>query len=197
MEDQRKTDWTKLIGVVVLVLLTVECAFLIFQNRQLKSVIAAMSAGSGERREALKTGDIVDPFAITTLDGKSAELNYPDSTRKYLLFVFSTTCPHCEKNYSRWSAISDSIRGTGCDVIGVSVHSVDQTQTYVKSKAGGFQTVCVTDTSFGRRYKIVGVPETILIRGNRTVEKSWIGELTADNIKEIEALTGAAKVLTH
>src|SRR5262249_51273408 len=90
-----------------------------------------------------------------------------------------------------WNAIA-RLKNDNCDIIGISVHSLEETKKFLSSKDVGFYAVSVeSDTSFGRKYKIPGVPETILVDANGVVEKSWVGELRPDETKEIEDMMGA------
>ena len=140
----------------------------------------------------VKTGEKVAPIVVQTLDGKISEISYTNPTKKYLLFVLSTTCPHCEKALISWRTISQSNTAGKCDIIGVSLHNLDATRKYLATKDVGFYTVsAASDTSFSRKYRITGVPETILIKGNGSVEKVWIGELTQDQTNEIQKLMTA------
>lgn len=129
---------------------------------------------------------------VQTLDGDASEISYDDPTKKYLLFVLSTTCPHCEKTLVNWKEIALSKSAEKCNIFGISMHDLEKTKQYLATKDVGFYLVSVgADTSFGRKYKISGVPETILIKGGGLVEKVWIGELSVEQTKEIKKLMGA------
>ncbi len=117
--------------------------------------------------EPLRPGQKVEPVKIQTLDGMATDLQYSDGSKKYLLFVLSTTCQHCERMLPVWNVIA-AHKPENCNVLGLCVHSLEQTVRFVTSKNVGFYTVSVEkDTSFSRKYKINGVPETIL------VERKW------------------------
>lgn len=191
----KKRDWGKLISYILVVLLTAECILLILQNRDLKHMLSTMTTVG--QVEPLKPGEKVEPFQVTTLDGHTNEFTFADSTRKYLLFVLSTTCPHCEKTLPIWKSIVKN-KSDNCNVLGISIHNLDETKKFLASKDVGFYTVSsMSDTSFSRKYKISGVPETILINGNGTVEKAWVGELTSDQSNEIQALMNAPPSYTN
>ncbi|TLY32998.1 MAG: TlpA family protein disulfide reductase [Ignavibacteria bacterium] len=182
-------NWIQVISVTLNLLLTIEAVLLILQNRDLKNSLRRSPVGA--QVEPLKAGERVEAVKVQTLDGNTTDLAYTDPGKKYLLFVLSTTCPHCEKTLVNWKAIAHDNRDQNCDIIGVSVHSLDETKKYVANKSVGFYVVSVADTSFSRKYKISGVPETILLQGDGSVEKVWIGELSEDQTIEIEKLMGA------
>ena len=137
--------------------------------------------------EPLKPGERVEPIEIQTLDGKKSKLSYTEADKKYLLFVLSTSCPHCEKNMQLWKQIVDFDKDHKCNIIGVSVDNLRATSDYFAEKEIDFYMVSAeVDTGFYRKYKIVGVPETILVDGNGVVEKTWVGELSDDQAHQIE-----------
>ncbi len=147
--------------------------------------------------EPLKPGDTVEAFTVNTLDGATRQITYTDPTKKYLLFVLSTTCPHCANTLPVWKSIAQA-NHDNCDVIGVSLHNVDETRKYFETKDVGFYITSVAgDTSFSRKYKISGIPETILIKGNGVVEKAWVGELTQEQTTEIQSLISAETALRN
>ncbi len=192
MENSHKRSiWVQVGGAVVMLLLATEVVLLTIQNRELKKALSGTT--SMAQVEPLKHGDRVEPIRIQTLDGSSTELQYNDPTKRYLLFVLSTTCPHCEKTLPVWQSFSHN-KSDNCIVLGLCIHSLDETRRFLAAKNVGFYTASVEqDTSFGRKYKIAGVPETILINGNGTVEKSWIGELSPGQTNEISTLIADTK----
>ncbi len=193
-ERKKKTNWIPLIGLVVIILLAVEDGMLILQNRKLEATLKSMTAPP---IQPLKPAERVEPVKLQALEGNTIELNYADSSKRYLLFVLSTTCPHCEKTFPVWQSITSNI-ADNCNVIGIVLQNLEETKKYVSTKNVNFVTMSVSvDTSFSRKYRIAGVPETILMNGNGTVEKAWMGELSKEQAKEIETLVGASKSLTN
>ncbi len=184
----KKTNWTQLLSFLIIIFLGIEDVLLIFQNRELKAALKGMTT---EPVEPLKHGERIESVKLQTLDGNSVELNYNNSDKKYLLFVLSTSCPHCEKTLPVWQSIA-SKKMDNCNIIGIVMQNLDETKKYVTTRNVNFVTVSAeADTSFSRKYKIGGVPETILINSDGTVEKSWVGELSGEQEKEIETLLGS------
>ena len=187
----KKTNWMQLASFVLIILLTTEVILLILQNRELKSTLKTMTAS---RVEPLKPGERVEPVKVQTLDGITNDLVYADSTRRYLLFVFSTSCPHCEKTFPVWQQIATNMKSDHLSIVGISTYALAETQKYAADKKPGFSIVSVgADTSFGRKYKVSGVPETILLKGDGTVVKVWVGELQPDQVNEIRTLLEASQ----
>ncbi len=188
MREQFKRIWLQLISIMVIAFLIGEVVLLLKQNRDLRAEISSFI--NPEMMEPLKPGDHVRPIKVQSLSGGTSELSYTDPSKKYLLFVLSTTCPHCEKTFPLWRMIATNVKPELCSVVGISIHSFEETKKYVDVNQPNFNIVVVADTSFKRVYKINGVPETILIGGNGVVEKTWIGELTTEQTNEIQKLLG-------
>jgi peroxiredoxin len=192
MEDNPKIAAGKMILSYGLnLVLALLCLFLFIQNKEMKYVIRSSTALG--QVEPLRAGEKIEPIVVNTLSGDPVPINFVDPSRKYLFFILSTACPHCEKTLSAWKTLTKG-KPDNCDVLGISLQNSEETIKYVEKKDVGFVlTSACGDTSFQRKYKISGVPETILVGGNGIVEKSWLGELSADQIGEIQRLLNSGK----
>jgi peroxiredoxin len=180
MEIAKK--WLSIFGIVVITLLTIDVVVLSVKNQELKDFIREIT--SFEPPEPLELGTHVESIPVTLLDGRNDTISYDHSNSQYLLFIFSTTCPHCEANIPRWRSVKDKSDGN-CFVIAISLHNVERTTEFVMKMDIPFYTVSVNDSTFYQRYKISGVPVTILISGDATVEGLWKGELDDGQVNEI------------
>ena len=185
-ETKNSKGWALGISYVLVAFLIVDVVLLTLQNRELKNMLKGMTPMA--QVEPLKPGEHIAAVKVQALSGETEELSYDDPTKKYLLFVLSTTCPHCEKTFPLWQSLA-SKKDDNCNIIGVCLQNHDETIKYADAKHVGFYMV-TGDSSFSRRYKIGGVPETILLKGDGTVEKVWVGELTEDQANEIRKLMG-------
>jgi peroxiredoxin len=179
-----KSGAIRLAPYLVIILLIVEVVLLKQQNRELKSVVRAMAS---EAMEPLRPGDSVQAVGFQTMDGRRGELSYTDPGKKYLLFVLSTSCPHCERNLDLWSELVTFDGNRRCNIVGLRVDELQPTLDYASQKHLPFSLVSVAvDTGFHRNYRISGVPETILVGGNGRVQRTWPGELNSDQTSEIK-----------
>lgn len=190
-----RRNWFQILSVVMIVFLILEVALLILQNRDLRAQLSV--SANKEMMEPLKHGEKVGTIKIETLNEEMSEISYADPRKKYLLFVFSTTCPHCEKNFVNWQMIADKGNRMHCVIRGISVHDFESTRKYMETKKPNFDVVVLADTSFKSRYRVNGVLETILVNGDGALEKIWIGELTNEQTKEIQILMSSPKLLTN
>ncbi len=76
-------------------------------------------------------------------------------------------------------------------ILGVSIDDLKNTIDYVTTKDIKFYTVVNADTEFRSKYKVKGVPMTILVNGESEVEKVYFGELTNNQTEEIMNLLNA------
>lgn len=185
-----KTDWIQLASLVLIVALMVEVILLIRENKQLKTTLAQLQPVQ------LKPGERAEPFRIESLDGTPGEFTYSPG-KKYLLFIFSTSCSHCENTLVYWQHIAANNNGRRCNIVGVSLDKPGETKKYTLEKNLTFSVVADADSNFGRKYKISGVPTTILVGGDGVVERSWYGELSATQSDDIEHLMNAQSVSTN
>jgi peroxiredoxin len=186
-EPKNKWGLGEIISYTLIIILAAEVFFLYSQNRDLKNKLVSMASPVGE---SLNPGEHVEPIEIQSLDGNISQLSYADSSKKYLCFVLSTTCSHCENNLVNWQHLAAVNNNNKCNIIGLSTQGLVETQKYATSKKVPFFIVSVPDSSFSRKYKIVGTPTTILINHNGVVEKTWVGELSQEQTKEIQSLIG-------
>ncbi len=182
---KRKIDWTQLASITLIILLTVEVFLLIRENKQLRTALA------GYQPVQLKPGERAESFKIESLEGAAGEFTYSDPGRNYLLFIFSTTCSHCENTMVYWQHIAANGKDSHCNIVGVSMDSPGETKKYASQKNLSFPVVSIADSGFGQKYKISGVPTTVLVRGDGVVEQSWYGELSAAQSDDIEHLMNA------
>jgi peroxiredoxin len=186
-QSSKRATWILTISLLLNVALIVEVAMLANQNRQLKLNGGAVMQPTVE---PLKAGERVSPFSVLTLDGDTATIDYSEAARNHLLFVFTTTCPHCAKTITQWNVLTEFARTRLIDVSGVSLDGLERTKSFFGRANLEFYTVAVNDTSFRWTYKISGVPETILIDSDGRVLKVWMGELNEQYTDEIMNLMG-------
>jgi peroxiredoxin len=178
----KRGRWASTIPYVLILLLCVEVVALMQQNQRLKTQIARGATMGG-----LAAGDRIQPISTRTMDGRADRIAFDDAAGRQLLFVLSTTCPHCEKNLAPWREIAEAGRGR-CRVTGVSIHDLETTRHYAGTQVVGFDLVSAADSNFTMSYNIPGVPETILLGPGGVVLKTWLGELTPAQTREIKQM---------
>ena len=188
--------WIMIPGLAVIILLAIDVVVLSVKNRDLKDQIREITGF--EMTEPLESGTLAESISVKFLAGRTDFISYDNPDANYLLLVFSTTCPHCEANITTWTSLNDTLNGR-CYVIALSVDDVDRTIDYVAKKDFPFYTVILNDSTYYRRYKISGVPVTMLIAGDARVKEVWKGELNDEQVVDIisHATVNAAASLVH
>lgn len=169
----------QIIITIIIVFLSVENVFLILQNKQLKSVVRNLS---GDYNSSLKPGDKLKPIDVMELTGEIKNIKFNLGTRKNLLFLFSTNCPHCEKNLPYWESLRNSIDSSLCGITIISKNDSEATIDWLQKNKVNFDVSVNKDTSF----KIFVVPQTILTDKTGIIENIWLGELNSSIVKSIQ-----------
>src|SRR6266404_5339256 len=132
-----KEIWASIIAYLIIVCLSTQVVLLTLQNRKLKEMWATTTP-IGVTSGGLQPGDRVQSFKFQTSDGSSTLLEYDDPSRKYLILVFSTTCPHCERNLPNWRSIAERATGDLFTILGVSIQSPEEIKPYLMQKKPNF-----------------------------------------------------------
>ena len=125
---KRKMNWLQLSSVVIIAFLTLEVIFLIMQNRQLRETCAVASGG------IMKSGEQVQEFGMISLDNQIHPFRYSDHTKKYLFFILSPGCIHCENNLVQWNMIFSDNKNHNIDIFGISLAPAEIAAKYVAEK---------------------------------------------------------------
>ena len=188
MIEAPKTDKRiQILSMVVIAALACICVMLILQNKELKASSRNSILWPAKH---LEPGEKVEPIMVQSLDGDTVSLQYQKLGQKYLLFVFSTTCPHCENNLPVWNHLASLAENKpGLNIVGISSERPEVLISFLHDKKPNFKIYSsAVDSSFSIKYGINGVPETMLIAGDGTVIKTWIGELQVKQSDEIQML---------
>lgn len=133
------------------------------------------------RRAAfLHEGSVVPAVALSTLTGDSLMLGEPASEGgRQLLFVFTTTCPHCKATLPAWQGLADSIPKADprAQVIGVSLDSLHLTAAYVAANHLSYPAVMLEDLRTIALYRALMVPQTVVVSAEGVVRYARTGVL--------------------
>jgi hypothetical protein len=102
--NEIKKKWFQILTLLVILSLSIEVVWLSVQNRRMKLMLSSLTPA--HQVEPLKAGERVGPVRLQLIGGGTTELKYDEPKNKHLLFIFSTTCPHCEKTMPAWESMS-------------------------------------------------------------------------------------------
>lgn len=186
--------WINIFGLIIISILVIDVSILTIKNKRLEERL--LNSSPIAQIDPLTPGESVFGFKIKTLDGTEQTFNYDDPEATYLLLIFSTTCPHCLATIEKWRKIREEI-DENCYIVGVSIHDVPMTTSYIIEKNIPFYTVTVSDKDFQQNYKIGGVPSTILIANGGNVSKVWSGRLDDDDVEDVIRTENHIKSTLH
>ncbi|HEX5707943.1 MAG TPA: redoxin domain-containing protein [Pyrinomonadaceae bacterium] len=156
-------------------LATIQIAFLVYQNRELKQAIAL--SRSAPEPDGLKPGDQVAAFDAVGGAGGQTRVSYDDAER-YLVLITSTKCQWCTKTLPVWKEIAEQAGGKGVRVVGISLDGEGEMEKYKRENGLNFEVVNFPeDPVVQASYKAFATPQTILVGRGGKVERVWQGAL--------------------
>lgn len=162
---------------VAVLALAVEVVVLARQNSELKN---PKDRGG---KEQLAVGD---SLSINDLKPLKANYTLPVNSPNQLLFVFTTTCPFCKKNLDNWKKLSEIAKEKNIAVVGIALDLPDSTAKYMSANKIDFNVLFPADVNaYRQKYKLLGVPKTILRDSSGVVRGVWTGLLNGQQVEEV------------
>ncbi len=146
--------------------------FLATENRRLEAQQA------DQRVSRLTTGDVIPTVRVHELAGGESDLRLDDGGRDTVAMVFTTTCPVCDDNLSRWVDLYER-QADKHDFVAIGLGEPQAVQAFVAENKLPFRVVTPESRAeFSRGYGIKGVPKTILVGPDGRVKKFQVGRLS-------------------
>ncbi|MBM4162479.1 MAG: TlpA family protein disulfide reductase [Ignavibacteria bacterium] len=164
---------------IAVIVLAIQVVVLSSQNKKLKQPRAPSIA------EQLQVGDTLVLHRLELVqDGSKLDT----TSRRQMIFIFTTTCPFCKEIVPTWNELSVMAQSS-LSVFAVSLDSKDLTSEYIKQNRVSYPVLVANDAkTFKKINKTHVVPQTILVERNGKVQKVWTGKLSQENLKEVAAL---------
>ena len=178
-----KTQLWSIILIVLVLAMGIEILLLVQENRELRSVLRIPR----EPFKVLNPKEKVPPLSGLDQKGKEVKVEYP-SSKKTILFWFSTECPSCEYDLEFWKQIYQKHSSGMLRFFGVTSSDEDKTEEFVKKFQLQFPVLVLSDFSLLEKYRVDVIPQTMLIDTNGVVLKVWPGSLSENYKKKIEAM---------
>jgi hypothetical protein len=167
-------------------------ALLLRQNRKLSS-----TAASGNHTLVPPIGHEMPPLRGLTPSGQLLVVDYNQSPRPALLFVFSKICQICAATWPTWLHIFRSVDPSHFRVVFVNVGPA--------LTAGDLQTLGISKfTLFGQldpgelaAYNMQLTPEVIEVSTRGTIADAWLGALDQENLKRLESAIGVTGAVPY
>lgn len=172
-----------------LVLAALLVVVLAIQNRALRTELARAE------RDAVfpHPGLVVPTFRSVTLEGDSVVVGQNAEGSRQVLFVFRTTCPHCQRTFPAWRRIAAEVRDRvgSTTVYGVSLDPVDVTREFLAAEGFAAPVMAFPDPKLKKLYRVVGVPTTLVIGAQGEVVHARVGVLETE--RAVDSVLTAAR----
>lgn len=172
--------------VVVIVIMMVQNYFLVRKNDQnVKRVNALMEEIN--RLTLMNPGDSIHAFTALDMDSLFVVIDPSAENKKKLFLVFTTWCGACLQNMPQWNELLKGVSQKHVQVIGICPDPLYKIKEYRSTVNLSFPVYSIAnDSSVMKKYKMLSVPQTILIDSSGLVVKVWPGVLENDASEEIK-----------
>jgi len=171
---QLKSNW----------ILIVLIAVMLPANYHWWTILAQQRSGPSRADERAVIGSKALPIVARASDGQWRRIAFSE-TGSAIVYVMSPQCGWCAKNMANVRQLSSSVDGRYA-FVGLLTGSGDPT-SYAKTNGLTFPVYTDVAESSKDAYKMIGTPQTIVIRDGFVVA-NWIGAYIGDREREIEAL---------
>ena len=159
--------------IVITIFLSVEVCFLLLRNRRLEQTGASL--------QVLKAGDKLDQ--VTGRDS-SDSLRTVSLRGNKLLFVYSSKCPACARNFENWRAIEERVGAGNVIYLSTDIPS-EFSKRYLVERGIVDRAIFLSGEEEKRKLKLTRVPQTIdVVQGE--VKAVYIGVLDKPTALNLE-----------
>lgn len=132
--------------------------------------------------QSYPAGTRAPELRLTRLDGGALDLAAYRG-RPVLLNFWATWCGPCVREFPLLRRTLDQRRAQGLVVLGVLVNdSAASARTFVREHAGTWPVGIDRGAKAAAAFKVIGLPETVLVRRDGTLATRVLGELTQDRL---------------
>jgi peroxiredoxin/outer membrane lipoprotein-sorting protein len=143
--------------------------------KDIKAMQTAAAGGDEPNPADALVGQEAPAFKVTGLDGKEVSLS--DLKGKVIVLDFwATWCPPCRASLPHLNKLYDEKKGEGLQVFAVDQQEdKDKVQSFVDKTKLTVPVLLDANGGVGEKYKVNGIPETVVIGKDGKVKKVFIG----------------------
>ncbi len=138
-----------------------------------------------------QVGDLVPALRVVDLDGVSREIQY-EGLKRYVYFVFSPLCPHCQRQLGAWRSIAADARAAKVEVRWLSTEDRALTEAHLSGLGPRAEVLLLPHRSL-RAYRVAAVPQTMLVSARGEVTWSQTGELSSEGVAALKRQIGGTR----
>jgi peroxiredoxin len=174
--------------MVIAVVIALLCIVRLSRTQAAMKRSMAEVEGTISGPQSCQPGDVVPSFRTRDLLGEPAEIAF-DGTLKYLLFIFSPGCSECQREIPEFNKLSARFQAKGYVVRAISIGSIQESAQYLKDKELDFETLIMPNMAIRRTYRVVSIPETLVVSSKGVVEWVRYGVLTTADTSDLLSIS--------
>src|SRR6266404_195418 len=134
--------------------------------------------------DSLQVGQAVDNLQAVDMNAEGQTFDFLGADT--FLFVFSATCPACERNLGNWKDIEEKVGSA--NVLYVSTDPIsDSVKKYVADKGIAPRTLFFANAQESSRFKIHQIPQTIYVSKGQ-VKAIQVGVLSTEKVEMFKTI---------
>ncbi len=171
------------IALTALLVLLVLSWFLISKNKRKDSKKEPL-----ENTQFLTATYDAPPIKALAISGKPEIIDFSQTDKKKLLFIWHPSCSLCEENITFWNRFSHQLKDK-VQIIGILTCGLEEAQLFERTKGINFPLYIPTDRQgFITNYKVLNFSQTILIDERGKIQNMKAGRLDRDDYVEIKQI---------
>ncbi|MGF7533436.1 endospore biogenesis thiol-disulfide oxidoreductase StoA [Bacillus mexicanus] len=125
-------------------------------------------------------------FLMKTIEGE--DIRVPTKGQKTILHFWTSWCPPCKKELPQFQSFYNAHQSGSVKLVTVNLVNSEQNQKavedYIKANKLTFPIVLDSKGELMKEYHIITIPTSFLLNEKGEIEKTKIGPMTAEQLKE-------------
>ncbi|HXU07702.1 MAG TPA: TlpA disulfide reductase family protein [Blastocatellia bacterium] len=174
--------------IVLLAGIAIAVVFIVMLSRDKARLKAELGDSTGTLcgPQSTQVSDIVPAFKTSGVNGSPEEVGF-DGSRRYLIVIFSPACGVCSHELPAWNRLAKAAESMNVAVRGISLDPLDETKHNLEGKQVDFRTLIMPSMSVRRAYRVVSIPEIMIVSSRGFVEWIHYGEMKSEKEEELLA----------
>lgn len=175
---------------ILCIILAAAVIFLAYQNLQLKKQLGAMYGKRTTYRNledipTMKVGDTAVPFTAILPDGQKLPIKTDSLEAPLILAWFTFNCEPCSTALIEWNDLATTYPG---QFFGFTTQEFDEETALFSKNDAAFPILRLETDSILKVYRVIGTPQTMVVRTDGTIGYQQHGPLLPKAYDEVTAL---------